>query len=93
MQHMKYFFAIHKIFVYPHQPGGEGGEHEELLPGVGLQHEVVSGEGPHPQLRHELNVVVEQLELVEQVLHHQEWEEHVAGPLQVRLHGHHAGVR
>ena len=29
----------------PHQPGRQGGEQEELLAGVGLQHEVVPGDG------------------------------------------------
>ena len=48
-----------------------------LLPGVCLDDEVMPIKRPHLQLGHKLNVVVQQLQFVEQILHHQEWKEGV----------------
>ena len=38
------FLGLVKLLArFPHQPGTERAEHEELLPGVGLQHKVMPG--------------------------------------------------
>ena len=46
-------WRVHSPFRLPDEPSCQGREEVELLSGIGLDHEVVPIQWPHPQVSHE----------------------------------------